>query len=78
MAKRLSKHFKLNKSQAELDFVDVDLTGDMPLYIDPYTLSKRQDQWSVEASNLVVDFFQQAIDHIRRGEESEAKLTCPR
>jgi hypothetical protein len=73
MAKRLSKHFKLNKSQAELDFVDVDLTGDMPLYIDPYALSKRQDQWSVEASNLVVDFFQQAIDHIRCGEESEAK-----
>ena len=53
--------------------MDADLTGDMPLFIDPYALSKRQDQWSVEASNLVVDFFEQAIDHIKRGEEVEAQ-----
>ena len=73
MGVRLSGHFKLNKSQAELDFVDVPLNGDIPLFIDPHALGKREDVWSIEASNLVVDFFQQAIAHIRQGEDNRAK-----
>lgn len=77
-AKRLSQHFKLQKTQAELDFVDVFLTGDLPLFIDPYALSKRTDIWSVEASNLAVDFFQQAVDHIRKGDHHKAKAILNR
>lgn len=73
MAIRLSRHFRLSKCQAELDFVDVSLSGDMPLFIDPHALSKREDIWSIEASNLVVDFFQQVIDYIRIGEDDKAQ-----
>lgn len=73
MPVRFSEHFKLNRSQSELDFVDVRLNGDIPLFIDPYALGRRQDVWSIEASNLVVDFFQQAIDYIRKNEDSRAK-----
>lgn len=78
MAKRVSQHFKLNKSQAELDFVDVPLTGDLPLFIDPYALSKRTDLWSFEASNLVVDFFERAVTHIRNGDNDDAKAILTR
>jgi len=45
----------------------------MPLFIDPHALGKREDIWSVEASNLVVDCFQQVIDHIRRGDDDQAQ-----
>lgn len=31
---RLSKKFELNKTQAELDFIDIDLKWDTNLYVD--------------------------------------------
>jgi hypothetical protein len=42
-----SEFFNLNKTQAEIDFVDIDLEIDTPLYIDPYALTTREDDWSV-------------------------------
>ncbi len=78
MSITFSRHYKLNRSQSELDFVDVRLTGDVPLFIDPYALSKRQDVWSIEASNLVVDFFQQAINYVRMHEDDRAKAILSR
>lgn len=62
---RVSKYFKLNKKQFELDFVDVELNGDMPLFIDPYALSKREDLFSMESNQLIVSFFQKVIDDIK-------------
>ena len=59
---RISQHFNLNKSQAELDFVDIDPTGDLPLFLDPFFLSKKQDHWSIEATLTLRSFFQQVID----------------
>jgi hypothetical protein len=54
-------------SQAELDFVDVDLLRDQRLYIDPFALSLRSDPWSIRCTRILVGFFQQLIDEIRRG-----------
>jgi len=69
-----SEYFNLNKSQYELDFVDVPVNnGDIPLFIDPYAISKRDDRWSVECHNAIVDFFQGVIDKIRAGKSDEAK-----
>lgn len=69
-----SECFKLNKSQYELDFVDVPINnGDIPLFIDPYAISKRNDYWSIDCHNAIVEFFQGVIDEIRQGKESQAK-----
>lgn len=69
-----SQYFKLNKSQYELDFIDVPINnGDIPLYIDPYSISRRNDYWSIDCHNAIVDFFQGVIDQIRQGKESAAK-----
>ena len=69
----ISRIYNLNKSQAELDFVDIDPTCDIPLFLDPFFLSKKQDIWSYQATLTIRSFFQQLIDLIRNGNEAEAK-----
>lgn len=63
----------LNKGQAELDFVDIDISQDIPLFIDPFFISIRTDNWSIETSRTVKDFFQKVIDLIRQNRIREAK-----
>ena len=69
-----SQYFSLNKSQYELDFVDVPINnGDIPLYLDPYSISKRNDSWSIDCHNAIVNFFQGIIDKVRVGDEKSAR-----
>jgi hypothetical protein len=72
MLTRFSDHFRLGKSQSELDFVDIPLDADLQLFVDPYALSIMHDQWFSECSGLVVDCFQRVIDGIRSGEHKRA------
>jgi hypothetical protein len=65
VAPRFSNHFEINKRQSELDFVDVLLNTDIPLYIDPFALSIEEDDLSKECNNLVVGFFQELVDALR-------------
>ncbi len=69
---KFTKAFKMKKTQAELDFVDVPLHTDIPLFIDPYAISKRNDNWSIECHNTIVEFFQRAVDAIRANNDGEA------
>jgi len=69
-----SEYFNLDKSQYELDFVDVPVNnGDIALFIDPYAISKRDDRWSIECHNAIVDFFQGVIDKIIDNKSDEAR-----
>ncbi|MEA4975054.1 MAG: hypothetical protein VB046_04890 [Paludibacter sp.] len=71
---KISQIYNLNKSQAELDFVDIDTSTDLPLFLDPFFLSKKPDTWSIEATLTLKSFFQNVIDLIRNNQEAEAKL----
>ena len=68
-----SEYFNLNKQQAELDFVDVFIDDDKSLYIDPYVFKIRNDAWSVECNNLIVDFFNTVVIAIKNKEITYAK-----
>ena len=68
-----SEYFRLNKQQAELDFVDIFIDDDKPLYIDPYVFKVRNDTWSVECNNLIVDFFNTVVIAIKNEEITYAK-----
>jgi hypothetical protein len=70
---RFSQAFKLAKSQAELDFVDVSLLRDNRLFLDPFAIAQELDRWSRDASTTVGVFFQQVIDDIRGGHEDNAR-----
>lgn len=70
---RLSQAFDLDKEQAELDFVDIELEGDLPLFVDPFALSIRKDGWSYHCTQHIVSFFQTAIDAIRADNSQRAR-----
>ena len=73
VAYRFSNLHKLNKRQAELDFVDVLVDTDIPLYIDPFAFKIGDDDWSRECNDLVISFFQELIDALRSGSEYKAR-----
>lgn len=70
---RFSQAFSLRKEQAELDFVDIDLEKDLPLFVDPFALSIRKDKWSYYCTQHIVSFFQTAIDAIHADDHDRAK-----
>lgn len=70
---RLSKIFKLGRTQAELDFVDIDPSKDTPLFLDPHLLARRVDRWSVTATSTLRSFFQYFLSLISQGRLDEAE-----
>ena len=70
-----SEVFGFPTEQASLDFVDIDLTADMPLYVDPYAIQIRQDEWSDACGDKIRSFFQQLMDALR-GVMNREHATC--
>lgn len=70
---KFSKYFGLNHTQPELDFVDIDTSIDMPLFIDPYYFTRKNDLWSITCHNEIISFFQAVIDNIRSGNADKAQ-----
>jgi len=68
-----SRAFGINKSQGELDFVDVPLHTDMWLFVDPFAIGQRVDPWSQQCHRTLVAFFQRVVDDIRAGYLEEAR-----
>lgn len=73
VVKKFSEYFELNKSQPELDFVDITPGTDIPLFIDPYSASIRTDEWSIKCNLHIRSFFQTLINYIRSNHVNEAK-----
>ncbi len=68
-----SEYFQLDKSQFELDFVDVPIDSDILLFVDPFSMSQRLEPWSQKCHLTLVSFFQKVIDAIRNGDEQLAR-----
>lgn len=72
---KISQIFGLDKTQYELDFVDINVDRDTPLFLDPYYISVRNDSWSVNATRTIQSFFQHIITLINAGSADEARGT---
>lgn len=70
---KISEYFKLNKSQFELDFVDVDEQKDIPLFLDPYYISKSEYPFAEKCNETIKSFFEYLLMLLREKRNDEAK-----
>lgn len=70
---KISVRYDLNKTQAELDFVDIDTSRDLPVFLDPFFLSLRQDNWSIESTRIIRSFFQRVLELLNNNENQAAR-----
>lgn len=70
---RVSQKYKLGATQAELEFVDVDIRNDTKLFVDPMALTYIESDWAEECVSLIQDFFSEVMDSIQSGDSSRAR-----
>jgi len=70
---KISQIYKLNKTQHELDFVDIDSSRDKAVFIDPFFLSTRNQPWCIDVTRTIKSFFQYGIDLIKSNEIDKAR-----
>lgn len=73
-----SDYFGLDLTQFELPFVDFDLNADVPLYLDPYAITKDPTELGARCHNSIVSFFQVLLDAIRSGNRQSIKRLISR
>lgn len=76
---RISKIFNLDKSQLELDFVDINPNVDTPLFLDPYYISKCDFPFANDANSTIRSYFEFLLallrgNRIKQAEELFAHL----
>lgn len=74
--KRVSTIFKLSRSQATLDFVDVDVERDTRVFVSPRALALMQTDWGDGCVSLIQSFFETVLQLIKddKNDEAEALL----
>jgi hypothetical protein len=70
---RVSKVYKLNRSQATLDFVDVDVEWDTKVFISPRALTLMHTDWGDGCVTLVQNFFETVLQRIKDGDNAGAE-----
>lgn len=75
---KFSKHFGIGLTQPELDFVDIPMDGDLPVFVDPFAISLCDDELGHMSHDELVAFFQTAISAIRTGNDALAERMLQR
>jgi len=70
---RVSEHYGIGKTQASLEFVDVDISDDVPVFISPRAVLSVTTQWGHECVALIQDFFEHILMLINTGRNTEAR-----
>ncbi len=68
-----SRYFGIDEPQYELPFVDFNLDSDVPLYIDPYAITKDPSDLAAECHNAIVSYFQELLDAVRRQDDHRVR-----
>lgn len=69
---KISELFGLNKTQHELDFVDVDIDSDTPLFLDPYFIAKNDFPLSYEAHLSLKSYFECLLRALKENRTADA------
>lgn len=70
---RVSEYYSLELTQPSLDFVDVRLDTDVPLFIDPTALNLLDTDWGAKCRGLIHDYFSLVLENISNGNDAKAK-----
>lgn len=70
---RISRNFKLNKKQAELDFVDIDPDHDVRLYLDSQFIGASNHVFADRRHNTISNFFTFFFELIQEDERDQAR-----
>src|SRR5947207_11857769 len=70
---RVSEYYHLRRTQPSLDFVDVDIENDTPVYIDPSTIKKLSDEWASQCLEMLGTFFDSVLDAIKMNDQERAR-----
>lgn len=71
---RISELFDLKKTQLELDFIDIDVNNELPLFLDGQVFSLRDDVWSRWCSDLIEDYFRNIFSAIKIGDKTRMRM----
>lgn len=71
---RVSKYYSLGRKQYGLDFVDVDIETDIPVYIDPKGVELYPSEWGDRCVSLIHDFFSTVLMHIKNNDNKAIAL----
>ena len=71
---KVSEYFKLDKSQWDLDFVDIFVDRDMPLFIDPWAIRSGQDSFSQDCRSDLHVFFTDLIQSVGTNQQRAFEL----
>lgn len=69
---KISQIFNLGVSHKQLDFIDIDIKVDYPLFLDPFLISRTENQFSAEVNETVKNFFSKIIHLILENNYEEA------
>jgi hypothetical protein len=67
---RVSTFYNLGRDQTALDFVDVPIGNDAPIFLDPSRLRTLDTFWASDCVSLLQHFFERLLDQIKTDSES--------
>lgn len=70
---RFSKYFGLNQKQAELDFVDIDVSRDTRLFLDPYSIQIKDNEFSSRSADQIKTYFSAVMEALRANDLDHAR-----
>lgn len=70
---RVSEFYSLGITQPSLDFVDVELDSDAPLFVDPTALNLLDTEWGGKCRGLIKDYFSFVLECVKTNQHSKAK-----
>ena len=70
---RVTEYYRLDRTQATVDFVNVDVSTDNPVYIDPRAIRLQHGALEGRCRGYLVSFFTEVLDSIRQGEAGRGR-----
>jgi hypothetical protein len=66
---KISDYYSLNRTQPSLDFIDVDLTTDLAVFVDPHAIRNLGTVWGQQCVSLIRSFFNKVLSAIQNNNE---------